>query len=41
MSSSRPRLPTRVVAPPSAVSVGSRLRLTGRERQLLAAVAHL
>ena len=38
LASSRPRLPTRVVAPPSAVTVGSRLRLTGWERELLAAV---
>jgi IS605 OrfB family transposase len=35
-------LPTRVVTPPSGVSVGSRLRLTGWERELLTAVgAHL
>ncbi|CCG01079.1 hypothetical protein [Blastococcus saxobsidens] len=38
MSSSRPRLPTHVVAPPSGVSVGSRLRVTDWEQQLLAAV---
>jgi hypothetical protein len=37
VSSSRSRLPTRVVAPPSGVSVGTRLRLTGWERELLAA----
>jgi IS605 OrfB family transposase len=42
MSSSRSRLPTRVVAPPVAVSVGSRLQLTDWEQQLLVAVgAHL
>jgi hypothetical protein len=42
MPSPRPRLPARVVAPPSGVSVGSRLRLTGGERELLGAVgAHL
>jgi hypothetical protein len=38
MSSFRPRLATRVVAPPSGVSVGSRLRLTAWEQQLLTAI---
>jgi IS605 OrfB family transposase len=35
----RPLLPTRVVAPPGGTSVGTRLRLTPADRQLLRAIA--